>query len=124
MKMNSRQIDRHRPLVIVAAAFAMAGTASSQESSVFDPDYNPPRTSFGHPDLQAVWSNAILTPLERPPEFGDQAFLTEEQANAYRAQRLQVFDRAERQEDVARREASAINSGSATAPRRAHHAAH
>lgn len=98
--MNSRQIDRHRPLVIVAAAFAMAGTASSQESSVFDPDYNPPRTSFGHPDLQAVWSNAILTPLERPPEFGDQAFLTEEQANAYRAQRLQVFDRAERQEDV------------------------
>ena len=98
--MNSRQIDRHRSLIIVAAAFAMAGTASSQESSALDPDYNPPRTAFGHPDLQAVWSNAILTPLERPPEFGDQAFLTEEQANAYRAQRLQVFDRAERQEDV------------------------
>ena len=26
-----------------------------------------PRLPDGHPDLQAVWENSTLTPLERPP---------------------------------------------------------
>ena len=38
-----------------------------------------PRTSWGDPDLQGVWSNNILVPLERPAEFGTRAFLTEEE---------------------------------------------
>ena len=29
-------------------------------------DYRPPRTPFGAPDLQGIWSNASLTNLERP----------------------------------------------------------
>jgi hypothetical protein len=30
-----------------------------------------PRTSYGVPDLQGIWLNGTLTPLERPEKFGD-----------------------------------------------------
>jgi len=31
--------------------------------------YAPPRTTFGAPDLQGIWTNTALTMLERPPMF-------------------------------------------------------
>ncbi|TFH75107.1 hypothetical protein E3V39_02940 [Gammaproteobacteria bacterium LSUCC0112] len=43
-------------------------------------DYQVPRTEFGHPDLQGVWTNASQTPLERPREMGEQRAFTPEQA--------------------------------------------
>lgn len=42
-----------------------------------------PRASDGHPDLQGLWSNATLTPLERPPEFAAKEFFTEDEAAEY-----------------------------------------
>jgi hypothetical protein len=42
-----------------------------------------PRTADGHPDLQGIWVNDTVTPLERPKRFADTAVLTEEQATAY-----------------------------------------
>ncbi len=88
-------------LTCFVAMCGVAVTASGQETSSFDPDYEAPRTESGRPNLQGVWSNAILTPLERPPEFGDQAFLTPEQASAYRDQRRQETFRGDRVEDTA-----------------------
>jgi hypothetical protein len=32
--------------------------------------YTVPRTEYGHPDLQGIWTNATLTPLQRPRELG------------------------------------------------------
>ena len=38
------------------------------------------RTPWGHPDLQGTWVNVDLgVPYERPPEFGNRPFLTEEE---------------------------------------------
>jgi len=42
--------------------------------------FEPPRTPWGTPDLQGVWDFRTLTPLERPPEFGDRALLTPAEA--------------------------------------------
>jgi hypothetical protein len=42
-----------------------------------------PRTPDGKPDLQGVWTNATVTPLERPAELGNQQFFTKEQAAQY-----------------------------------------
>ena len=42
-----------------------------------------PRTPDGKPDLQGTWSNATVTPLERPVELGNQQFFTKEQAAQY-----------------------------------------
>lgn len=72
---------------VIGACMAVAAPASGQAPSEFDPDYRAPRTPDGQPDLQGFWSNAILTPLERPAEFADQAFLTDEEAAAYQARR-------------------------------------
>ena len=49
-------------LTLVAAFAALACAAHAQ-------DYKAPRTSWGAPDLQGVWTNASLTSLERPPQF-------------------------------------------------------
>ena len=46
------------------------------------------RTSWGDPDLQGTWSNATLTPLQRPAELGDKAFFTADEAQAYVRERL------------------------------------
>jgi hypothetical protein len=39
-----------------------------------------PRTVDGRPDLSGTYDGSTLTPLERPPEFGEQLYLTPEQA--------------------------------------------
>jgi hypothetical protein len=38
------------------------------------------KTPWGHPDLQGTWDYRTITPLERPREFGDREFYTEEEA--------------------------------------------
>ncbi|MCY4600452.1 MAG: hypothetical protein OXF27_11100 [Acidobacteria bacterium] len=38
-----------------------------------------PRTPWGRPVLQGVWTNSSLTPLERPEEYGEREFLTAEE---------------------------------------------
>ena len=39
-----------------------------------------PQTPWGAPDLQGVWDFRTITPLERPEDLGDKAFLTPEEA--------------------------------------------
>jgi hypothetical protein len=46
-------------------------------------DYSAPRLPDGQPDLQGVWTNATITPFERPVELVDKALFTAEEAQAY-----------------------------------------
>ena len=61
----------------IAAALLAPLSVSAQSPSV-------PRTPWGVPDLNGVWDFRTLTPLERPEEYGDREFLTEEEAQALR----------------------------------------
>lgn len=45
-----------------------------------------PRTPDNQPDLQGIWTNATITPLERPPELAGKAFFTPEEAAVYEKQ--------------------------------------
>jgi hypothetical protein len=54
--------------VLMVPAIAGAGT------------YKAPRTADGHPDLQGTWTNATLTPVERPKTLGDRLVLNETEA--------------------------------------------
>ena len=66
-------------LVFIASApFFAAQLAGAQTA----------RTPWGDPDLQGTWSNATLTPLQRPAELKDKEFFTPEEAKAYVQQRL------------------------------------
>ncbi|MCH7672765.1 MAG: hypothetical protein IIB72_11435 [Proteobacteria bacterium] len=55
------------------ATFCAAAVAQSAG------DYVVPRTEFDQPDLQGVWNFSSNTPMQRPEEYGEQEFLTEEQ---------------------------------------------
>jgi hypothetical protein len=55
-----------------------------------------PRTPWGVPDLQGIWTNSTTTPLERPGDLADKAVLTEDERrlrDAEVANRVS-FDRA------------------------------
>jgi hypothetical protein len=51
-------------------------------ASVWAASYTPPTFSDGTPDLEGTWTNATLTRLERPEEYGSRAVLTEQEAHA------------------------------------------
>lgn len=42
-----------------------------------------PRAPDGHRDLQGIWNNATLTPVERPPSFAGKATVTDDEALVY-----------------------------------------
>lgn len=45
-----------------------------------------PRTTDGHPDLQGIWTNATVTPIERPAQFAGKLTVTDEEAAKYEKQ--------------------------------------
>ena len=63
---------------------AKAGEVAPKPSA--KADRPPPRTVDGRPDLQGIWTNATITPLERPREFAGKEFLTEREAAEYEKQ--------------------------------------
>src|SRR5438093_4823036 len=42
--------------------------------------YTPPKTPWGDPDIQGTFTNATVTPFERPAEYAGKEFLTEKEA--------------------------------------------
>jgi hypothetical protein len=69
------------------ASFAISVSLSAQGSTPPQAEaWKVPRTADGKPDLQGIWTNATLTPLERPPHFGDRRFLTDAEVAAIEAQ--------------------------------------
>jgi hypothetical protein len=65
--------------------------------------WTQPRTPDGQPDLQGVWTNATITPFERPSALAGKEFLTAEEAaklERENAERRQANDDAPRPGDV------------------------
>src|SRR5689334_21730451 len=56
-----------------------------------------PRAPDGHPDLSGVWTNATITPMERPARFAGKPTISDAEAEAYEksdAEELQKQDGA------------------------------
>jgi hypothetical protein len=54
--------------------------------------WTPPYTADGQPDLQGIWTNATLTPLERPADLANKEFLTEQEAGEFAKRALTDVD--------------------------------
>lgn len=67
MTQRSQRVSIAIPLILAVSA---AGAQTS-------------RTPWGDPDLQGSWSNATLTPLQRPEELAGKEYFTPEEARAY-----------------------------------------
>jgi hypothetical protein len=76
---------RNIPLALVVAT-ALAGASLAAQSTVTRQGWTPPRTPDGQPDLQAIWTNATITPFERPASLRDKAFLSKAEAAAIERQ--------------------------------------
>ncbi len=68
--------------VILLALGVLAGSLLGQ-SSTGQSKYSPPRTPDGQPDLQGVWTNITITPLERPANLAGKEFFTAAEARQY-----------------------------------------
>ncbi len=54
--------------------------------------HSHPRTPWGDPDLQGLWTNATITPFERPANLGGKPVLTEQEAAEFEKQTLEARD--------------------------------
>ncbi len=77
------------PSLILGQARPLAAPAKNVKIT-----WTMPRMADGHPDLQGVWTTSTLTPLERPAEFGDKAFMTAAEAAEYE-KRMAEFEKHE-----------------------------
>ena len=101
--MNKRVIARLS--LIGAAALTCSSTAAAQAAGSpeakaaarTDPTWAPPRTPWGHPDLQGIWTTDDMRgiPQQRAPEFGTRQHLTDEEY----AQREEQRERARQTQD-------------------------
>jgi hypothetical protein len=77
---------RVRSLTIVLSALTIASfpqafgqTSTNSPSSSQARSWTPTKTPHGDPDLQGIWTSTTTTPLERPAQFGNRLFLTDEE---------------------------------------------
>ena len=110
--MTSRSLASLGACLAIAALMATCAVAQSpavaaaEKTSPKARTWTAPRLPDGHPDLQGVWTNATLTPLERAPQFANKPTLTEEEAGKAEAAAKGIYedvrsDNAERDRDHA-----------------------
>jgi hypothetical protein len=76
---------------------ALAPDAAAQtpaRAATGAPAQTTPRTPWGDPDLQGVWTNTTTTPLERPDKFANRDTLTDEERASLDADAVRNADRA------------------------------
>ena len=78
-------------VVFTAVAVLWALPAASQTAQSQSSEWTVPRTADGHADLQGVWANNSITPLERPTELSDRAYLTAEELERLKANADRLF---------------------------------
>jgi hypothetical protein len=69
-------------IAVVAAPMASRSVAG-QSAAPTVKSRTPPSTADGRSDLNGIWTNATLTPLERPAELAGKEFFSEAEAAEY-----------------------------------------
>jgi hypothetical protein len=79
-------------LVVAAVVFFMLApiTGAGQDG---EGSSDLPRTAWGDPDLQGIWTNEYDTPLQRPAHFAGKEFFTEEERAELDKQRAALLGR-------------------------------
>jgi len=70
-------------LMALGCSSATAQTTTVPAKAAGSANWTAPRTPDGHPNLEGFWTNAGVTPLERPKDLGSKEFYTAEEAAAH-----------------------------------------
>jgi len=93
---------RFLPVALATAAAALAGasiTVRGQAPAAGAPQETAsPRTPWGEPDLQGIWTDEFDTPLQRPARFGTREFFTDEERAELDKERAALLGRDRRVE--------------------------
>ncbi|MCY4635937.1 MAG: hypothetical protein OXG04_15765 [Acidobacteria bacterium] len=91
--MIQRTVKLSAVLVTMLALVTMAPATVGAQAQSPDADWTAPRTPWGHPDIQAIWNNGTITPLQRPENLAEQAFLSPEEVAEIEQQAQARVDR-------------------------------
>jgi len=80
------------PAAVGLALLLLHSTGTTAQSQA------APKTPWGDPDLQGIWTDETATPLQRPARFANQEFFTEEQRAELDRQRSGALGRDKRGE--------------------------
>jgi hypothetical protein len=69
----------HLSLSLTAALAALVVVRLLAQAPAANKPWTMPRTLDGQPDLQGIWGNGTLTPLERPKSLGTKEFYTDQE---------------------------------------------
>ena len=86
--MNSRVVISAGAAVVLATFIATPLPAQAPAKTAKASAKTSPRTADGHPDLQGIWTNATITPIERPAEFAGKPSLSDQEATAFERRSL------------------------------------
>jgi hypothetical protein len=78
--------------VVIVAALAVGLSGQQPQKSSTWP---VPRTPDGHPDMQGVWANNGMTPLERPAQWGNRATMTDAELADLKKRAQKLIDRGD-----------------------------
>jgi hypothetical protein len=86
-------------VMLVAPLPGQTAGASSKAASAKAKNGSIPRTPDGHPDLEGVWTNATITPMERPARFAGKATISDAEATAYEKSDAEELQKQDGQSD-------------------------
>jgi hypothetical protein len=89
--MRTRLVAVAGAAVVIAAATVLVRLGSAEAKGA-------PRTPWGEPDLQGIWTDEFDTPLQRPARYGNREFFTEQERADLDKQRLALLGRDRRVE--------------------------
>ena len=75
---------RHPKIRLIATTIlgaVLCAAAASANDTAAASKWRAPRTADGHPDLQGTWTNATITPFERPEKYAERLVLSEQEAD-------------------------------------------
>jgi hypothetical protein len=76
---------------VIIAALALTTVVSGLVTEGQTQTTSAPKTPWGDPDLQGIWTDEFDTPFQRPPKYANQEFFTEAQRSAINKERTELY---------------------------------